>query len=433
MSSFPEGEALSFPKGWAEKNLVSCLEKVIDYRGKTPKKSDSGILTLSAKSVKMGRIDYSQAYCISKETYEKFMVRGFPKKGDVLMTTEAPLGCIAKLDRDDVSVAQRLLTLRGKEGVLDNNYLMFYLTSRRGQHELQSRASGSTVQGIKRSEFEYVKIVLPPFPEQKAIADVLSSFDEKIELLREQNKTLETLAQTIFKEWFVNFNYPDATGEMVDSELGEIPKGCRVGSFDEVIEFSNGYAFKSKELIKNPTKNSFAIFKMGHIKKGGGFNPSKTKDYVEKEKCSKLSRFILKKGDILMCMTDMKDSTSLLGHTALMFDTEAYIVNQRVGLIRARNEVNIDYPWLYILTNSIGFISDLRKRANSGVQVNLSTSEIKDSKIIIPTKKINTNFDELAKPIFEKIQNNEVQIQSLSQTRDALLPKLMSGSIRIGE
>ena len=112
------------PKGWKEVNLVDCLESLIDYRGKTPKKSDDGILTLSAKSVKMGYIDYNQAYFISQETYDKFMVRGFPKKGDVLMTTEAPLGCIARLDRDDVSVAQRLLTLRGKEGILNNDYLL---------------------------------------------------------------------------------------------------------------------------------------------------------------------------------------------------------------------------------------------------------------------------------------------------------------------
>jgi len=149
----------NIPKGWREDNLVNCLESVIDYRGKTPKKSKSGILTLSAKSVKMGYIDYSQAYYISKETYDAFMVRGFPKIGDVLMTTEAPLGCIAKLDRDDVGIAQRLLTLRGKKKVLDNDYLMYYLISRRGQHELQSRASGSTVQGIKRTEFEKVNIL----------------------------------------------------------------------------------------------------------------------------------------------------------------------------------------------------------------------------------------------------------------------------------
>ncbi|RLL50703.1 restriction endonuclease subunit S [Mariprofundus sp. EBB-1] len=315
-----------------------------------------------------------------------------------------------------------------------NKKYLYYLISNDGFIEYTViTAKGTKMPRGDKDAIKQYPLRLPTLSEQKAIADMLSSFDEKIELLRAQNKTLETLAQTVFKEWFVNFNYPDETGEMVDSELGEIPKGWRIGSFDEVIEFSNGYAFKSKELIKEPANNSFAVFKMGHIKKGGGFNPSKTKDYIAKEKCVNLSRFVLKKGDILMCMTDMKDSTSLLGHTALMFDNEYYIVNQRVGLIRARNEVNIDYPWLYILTNSIDFISDLRKRANSGVQVNLSTSEIKNSRVIIPNIQTNIEFDKLAKPIFEKIQNNAVQIQSLSKTRDALLPKLMNGHVRIHE
>ena len=422
----------NLPKGWKQELLSDYLETIIDYRGKTPEKADKGILTLSAKSVKMGEIDYSQAYFISKETYKEFMVRGFPKIGDILMTTEAPLGCIAKLDRDDVSIAQRLLTLRGKEGQLDNDYLMYYLMSPVGQYELLSRASGSTVQGIKRSEFEKINIILPESPdEQKEIASILSSFDKKIELLKEQNHTLETMAQTIFKEWFVDFNYPNATGEMIDSEMGEIPKGWRVGIFDEIIEFINGYAFKSDELEKVEDIDSYAIFKMGHIKKGGGFNPTKTKDYISKNQCTKLEKYILKSGDILMCMTDMKDSTSLLGHTALMFEDEKYIVNQRVGLIRPNNNVDINYPWLYILTNSHGFISDLRNRANSGVQINLSTSEIKNTKIIIPDKETNKLFNLLTLPIFEKMKNIYFQIQTLEETRDSLLPKLMSGKTRI--
>jgi type I restriction enzyme S subunit len=113
------------------------------------------------------------------------------------------------------------------------------------------------------------------------------------------------------------------------------------------------------------------------------------------------------------------------------FEDEKYIVNQRVGLIRPNNNVDINYPWLYILTNSHGFISDLRNRANSGVQINLSTSEIKNTKIIIPDKETNKLFNLLTLPIFEKMKNIYFQIQTLEETRDSLLPKLMSGKTRI--
>ena len=87
--------------------MEEALDALIDYRGKTPQKSETGIMTLSAKSVKNNYIDYSQCYYISKEEYQRFMVRGFPQKGDVLLTTEAPLGMVARLDRDDIAIAQR--------------------------------------------------------------------------------------------------------------------------------------------------------------------------------------------------------------------------------------------------------------------------------------------------------------------------------------
>ena len=125
--------------------MEDVLGSLIDYRGKTPKKSDEGILTLSAKSVRDGYIDYSLCYCISKKEYERFMVRGLPQIGDVLLTTEAPLGVTARLDRDDIALAQRLITLRGKEGILDTGYLYYYLRSPIGQMKLRERQTGTTV------------------------------------------------------------------------------------------------------------------------------------------------------------------------------------------------------------------------------------------------------------------------------------------------
>ena len=102
-----------------------------------------------------------------------------------------------------------------------------------------------------KTEFKKIEFIIPPLPEQKAIAKVLTAFDDKIELLQAQNKTLETIAQTIFKEWFGKYQVGD-----------ELPEGWRVGKFGEVIEFINGYAFKSKDLSKEPIEDSFKAFKM---------------------------------------------------------------------------------------------------------------------------------------------------------------------------
>ena len=155
--------------------------------------------------------------------------------------------------------------------------------------------------------------------------------------------------------------YKSSGGEMIESELGMIPKGWEVGTLDDLIDFSNGNAFKSNELLKEDIGNCYHVFKMGHIKKGGGFNADGTKSYFEKSKAKKLGKYVLKVGDLLMCMTDMKGNVALLGHTALMNENDKFLVNQRVGLLRSKNDLGIGFSYLYILTNSNDFIEDFKK------------------------------------------------------------------------
>ena len=416
------------PNGWRSERLVDYLEKLIDYRGKTPKKSESGIIALSAKSVKMGYIDYNQVYYLSKETYKKFMVRGFPKKGDILMTTEAPLGCIAKLDRDDITPAQRLFTLRGKQNVLNNDYLMYYLMSKQGQHELHSRASGTTVQGIKRSEFENVSIILPSnYEEQKAIADVLSSLDEKIELLQEENKTLEELAQTMFKEWFVNFNYPGATGEMEDSELGEIPKGWRVIELRKIVDTINGYAYKGKELVEESLE---ALVTLKSFNRNGGFQTRGFKPFSGNPK----QKQEVQLSDLIVSHTDLTQDAEVIGNPAFIFENggfkKMYITMDLVKVVS--KEEKIDNSFLYYLMKRREFKEHCVGYSNGTTVLHLSKLAIPEYKLGLPQDfDLIETFSSIIKPSIEKIMNNINQVQTLSETRDILLPKLMSGEIRV--
>ena len=190
--------------------MEDVLECIIDYRGKTPKKSNDGIPTLSAKSVKNGYIDYSECYYISPEEYNRFMTRGTPRIGDILLTTEAPLGMVARLDREDVGIAQRLLTLRGKEGLLHNDYLMYFFRSTLGQGKLRERESGSTVTGIKQAEFKKIEIEIPEISIQKKIASILCLFDNyankmtKIE--KENNLNKQETINKINNEYIYYYN-----------------------------------------------------------------------------------------------------------------------------------------------------------------------------------------------------------------------------------
>ena len=227
----------------------------------------------------------------------------------------------------------------------------------------------------------------------------------------------------MFKSWFVDF----------EPFGGKMPKDWKVGKLEDLTNFINGYAFKSSDLENSPkrSKEYYGVFKQGNIKRGGGFNQDGTKSYYLKENATKLDKYILKKGDILMAMTDMKGNVAILGNTALMNIDNQYIVNQRVGVIRCVNDYNISYPYIYILTNSPDFLTDLRNRANSGVQVNLSSLEIKISDVIIPDKETNYKFNKVGEALFEKIFFNQQENARLAQLRDTLLPKLMSGEIDV--
>lgn len=187
---------------WKEYLLEEVIEKFIDYRGKTPQKTSSGIPLMTAKIVKGGRLLEPTEF-IANEDYSTWMTRGFPEINDVLLTTEAPLGEVALVKDKNVALGQRLITLQTKKKLCDSVFLKYYLQSFEGQSTLQSRASGSTVEGIKSAELKKIEISLPPIDEQKSIASILSSLDDKIDLLHRQNSTLEKMAETLFMQWFV--------------------------------------------------------------------------------------------------------------------------------------------------------------------------------------------------------------------------------------
>lgn len=182
---------------WEERKL-SQVASYVDYRGKTPKKSSSGIFLLTAKNIKMGYLDYacSQEY-IPKNTYNEVMSRGVPQVGDVLITTEAPCGNVAQIDNENVALAQRIIKYRGIEGELDNTYLKYVFLSSKFQYNLSSKSTGGIVRGIRGSVLHELPIDFTSLNEQQKIADCLSSLDalisaqaEKVEALKVHKKGL---------------------------------------------------------------------------------------------------------------------------------------------------------------------------------------------------------------------------------------------------
>lgn len=187
----------NIPAHWKVAGFKKYLNKIIDYRGKTPNKFDSGVFLVTAKNIKNGQINYeaSKEY-VAESEYESIMSRGKPKIGDVLFTTEAPLGEVATVDRENIALAQRIVKFDGVDGVLNNRYLKYLIMSKQFQHSLKLFSSGSTALGIKTERFVYLRSLIPPEPEQVEISEYLDKALEKIdELTSKAKSTLDKIQE----------------------------------------------------------------------------------------------------------------------------------------------------------------------------------------------------------------------------------------------
>lgn len=338
----------------------------------------------------------------------------------VLFSSRAPIGYVAITDNE-------LCTNQGFKSVVPNestDYMFLYYLLKYNKDAIEHMGSGTTFKEVSGSTMRGVRVTVPiAIEDQKRIAEILSSIDDKIEANEKINDNLLQQAQAILNSFFIDFSHFG----------GSAPDDWEQGTLQDIADFSNGYAFKSKELLDIPEPNCYHVFKQGHINRGGGFNSSGTKSWYPINKCSALSKYVLHKGDVLMAMTDMKDNVAILGNTALMTVDGQYIVNQRVGLLRSNGYKSTSYSYIYLLTNSFDFLKDLRSRANSGVQVNLSSSEIKTSPVWIATDEVNKEFNALAEPLLSMIMANDIENQRLADLRDVLLPRLMSGELDVSD
>lgn len=356
--------------------MEDVLEAIIDYRGKTPQKSETGIPTLSAKTVKNNSINYADCYFISEDEYKRFMVRGFPQVGDILLTTEAPLGQVARLDRDDVALAQRLITLRGKRGVLDNDYLLYFLQSPHGQALLKARETGTTVTGIKQAEFRKIVIGLPDYDVQRKICSILRSIDDKIEINNKINDNLQQQAQAIYASMFVD--NADPTWQQ--------------GHLSDLVTVRYGKDHKKL------TDGIYPVYGSGGIMR-----------HVERPLYDKESVLIPRKGTLNNVMYVNQPFWSV----DTMFYTE----------MRLPNVAKFVYHFVKA--------KDLASM-NAGSAVPSMTTDILNAmEVAIPPASVLEEFESLVAPMYRAMQENDAQSNKLADLRDTLLPKLMSGEIDV--
>lgn len=384
--------------------LENLLDKLIDYRGKTPKKTLSGVPLVTAKIVKNGTINGYTEY-IAEEDYDKWMVRGFPKVGDVILTTEAPLGEVALLKEEKVALAQRIVCLRGKDNVLDNTYLKYYLQSGKGQKSLSARESGTTVTGIKQAELRRVDIEYPAYDDQRRIASILSSLDRKIELNNKINADLEEMAQAIFKNWFVDFE-PFKDGKFVDSELGMIPEGWKAGGLFDIAEI---FDKKRKPLSGNVREKMDKIYPY--------YGATSCMDYVDDYIFDGIYTLIGEDGSVV------KEN----GLPYMQYVWGKMWVNNHAHILQGKNGYSTE------MIHALLSITNIKFLVTGAVQAKLSQGNMQKILVAIPPKIVLDEIRPVIDNLYSKIRINTDENSRLSLLRDTLLPRLMSGELEVPE
>lgn len=456
--------SIDFPKNWKQVVLEDALDALIDYRGKTPKKVDKGIPLITAKVVKSGRILPMDEF-IADEDYESWMVRGIPQVSDIVVTTEAPLGEVAQIKNANVALAQRIVTLRGKVDFLENDFLLFLMQSDFVQNQLEARATGSTVKGIKQSELRKIILPIPPIAEQKCIGKILSDIDDKIHLNNQINQTLESIAQAIFKCWFIDFEpvrakiaakqegkdperaamctisgkskteleqmaaddfaelqataalFPD---ELVESELGEVPKGWEVGCIgDEVNTVSKTYPLKQVEEVIFLNTGDILEGKFLHA------NKSRTESLPGQAKKS------IQKDDILY--SEIRPQNKRFAY--VYFDAEDYVVSTKLMVLRKKSTIPSHFVYFILSRQSTIDFLQVMAESRSGTFPQITFDVLSKVEYLKPNNNalIDIFTRKVLSPFFDKKVMNETENNKLIGVRDNLLPKLLSGEMDVSD
>ncbi|AJI45155.1 restriction endonuclease subunit S [Francisella tularensis] len=398
------------PKGWRECRLEEILDLIVDNRGKNPSKySDRGIPVIDNFMIQNQRyinLNEAKRY-IDIKTFESF-IRKHIKYKDVLITLVGNgYGNVSQAPIDKSVIIQNTIGLRVDE-YADQEFLFYNLKF--NNEQILNFDRGAVQPSIKVSDLKSLEINLPPLAEQKAIAEVLSSLDDKIDLLHQQNQTLEDMAKTLFREWFI---------EKADEGWEEVKLG-------DYVKCINGYTYKSSELMES--RNALVTLK--NFARDGSLRLDGFKEFTGMK--FKEAQVVID-GDLVVAHTDITQNADIIGNPILVKNIHNYdklVIT--MDLVKVEPLVNwIKKSYLYCLFKSDDFKFHCLCNSNGSTVLHMSKKAIPSYIFKLPPKELLVSFTKIVEDIFEKQDLNQKQIKTLEQTRDTLLPKLMSGQVRV--
>jgi len=302
--------------------------------------------------------------------------------------------------------------------------------------------SGSAQPSLNRNFIHPVPVAVPPLLEQRANARILGTLDDKIELNRRMNETLEAMARALFQSWFVDFDPVRAKAEgrdpglpqpladlfparLVDSDLGEIPAGWEVYSLGELVETVKGRSYKSEELVESDT----ALVTLKSFARGGGYRPDGLKPFAGTYKREQ----IVKPGELVIACTDVTQAAEVIGRPAVVRGTVAYrtlVASLDILIVRPRHP-SMTRAFLYFLGGTAAFVAHTYAHTSGTTVLHLAKEAVPCFRFAIPPPQLVEGFDSIARCFLDRIQAMEEESGTLAALRDALLPKLISGELRV--
>lgn len=381
---------------------------------------DNGVPILNGSNLQGFKLQEDSFGYLTKEKADS-LKKCNAHRGDIIVTHRGTLGQIvyvpvdSKYDRYVISQSQ--FRFRCKADLVDVQYLVYYFHTREGQYKILANASQVGVPALARatSTFRLIDIKLPPLDDQRRIASILSSLDRKIELNNKINADLEEMAQAIFKNWFVDFE-PFKDGKFVDSELGKIPEGWKVGRLTDVIKLMPGGTPKTSEPLywDNGTIPFFSP------KDVNGVYCFATEKHITETGLNKCSSNLYPKDTIFITCRGTVGKVCLAACDMAM--------NQSNYAIKAIDGYSQYY--IFFLVKSV--VERLIKKSNGAV-FSAITSKDFDEEILIPSQKAVEDFTNVIDGFFRRIFTIGTENSRLSLLRDTLLPRLMSGELEVPE
>lgn len=376
---------------------------------------DNGVPILNGSNLQGFKLQEDSFGYLTKEKADS-LKKCNAHRGDIIVTHRGTLGQIvyvpvdSKYDRYVISQSQ--FRFRCKADLVDVQYLVYYFHTREGQYKILANASQVGVPALARatSTFRLIDIKLPPLDDQRRIASILSSLDRKIELNNKINADLEEMAQAIFKNWFVDFE-PFKDGKFVDSELGMIPEGWKVGSPYEYVKVVYGAPYKSAKF--NDNGEGLPLIRIRDLK---DCNPQfYTPEILPQTEYVNM-------GDIVAGMDAEFVPHIWKGNTGLL--------NQRVCKLMPQQTSISNLFVLYLMKPELEFVQSYK----TGTTVShLGKADIDKFVVVLPPLKVVEECSKILDSILQRIKNISAESRNLSLLRDTLLPRLMSGELEVPE